>query len=146
MRIVLDTNVLVSALLSPHGPPARIVSHLLSGASSLIFDERILHEYRAVLARPRFGFHADDVATLLKTLEAGGMPVVAAPLPLRLPDPDDLPFLEVAVAARADVLVTGNRRHFIPLEGQHDAVVETPADFLRRLAQAHESAGADAPS
>ena len=56
MRIVLDTNVLVSGLLSPHRPPGEIVRLVSGGLVSLCLDARIVAEYRDVLARPRFGF------------------------------------------------------------------------------------------
>jgi putative PIN family toxin of toxin-antitoxin system len=128
MIVVLDTNVLVSALLRPFGPPARVLDLDLAGEVRLAYDDRLLAEYRQVLARPRFGLVVHDVTHLLDYLAADGLPVVARPLAISLPDPDDLPFLEVAVEAGA-VLVTGNRRHF-PAEVCGDVRVLTPADFL----------------
>ncbi len=128
MMVVLDTNVLVSALLCPFGPPARVLDLDLAGEVRLAYDDRLLAEYRQVLARPRFGLDVHDVTHLLDYLAADGLPVVARPLAISLPDPDDLPFLEVAVEAGA-VLVTGNRRHF-PAEVCGEALVLTPADFL----------------
>ena len=56
MRIVLDTNVLVSGFLSPYGPPGAILRSILAGSITLCFDERILTEYRDVLTRGRFAF------------------------------------------------------------------------------------------
>lgn len=112
MKIVLDTNVLVSGLLSPHGHPGRVLDLLLSGKVTLLHDDRILSEYREVLLRPRFGFDPNDVEILVAYLRAEGLAVASPPLPLSLPDPDDLPFLEVAVTGRADALVTGNLAHF----------------------------------
>jgi putative PIN family toxin of toxin-antitoxin system len=129
LRIVLDTNVLVSGLLSPFGPPAEIVRLCASGALRLCFDARILAEYREVLARPRFGFDAEDVETLLWQLEATGELVVGTPLGARLPDRDDEPFLEVAVAARAEHLVTGNLRHY-PRSSRAGVRVVSPRAFL----------------
>ena len=112
MKIVLDTNVLVSGLLSPHGAPATVLRSVVAGSASICFDERILAEYRSVLARSKFGFDADQVAVLLEFLEATGQPVVAPPLALSLPDPSDEAFVEVAIASAADFLVTGNLKHF----------------------------------
>ena len=117
MRIVPDTNVLVSALLSPHGPSARILDRSLTGEMTLLVDDRILGAYRCVLPRAKFGFNAPDVRILLTTLEALAEGVSALPVSLELPDSDDLPFLEVAHAGKADALVTGNTRHFRPLRG-----------------------------
>lgn len=127
MRLVLDTNVLVSALLSPHGPPARILDWTLAGEFLLLVDDRILDEYRRVLQRSKFGFDPRDVRTLLAVLTSLAEHVTAAPLDLELPDPDDLPLLEIAVSAKADALVTGNARHFRPLRGRHRVTVVSPA-------------------
>lgn len=131
MRIVADTNVLVSGLLSPHGPPGRIVDMVVTGAVPLLYDDRILAEYRAVLARPRFGFEVADVTALLDVVVRGGILVPAAPLPVTLPDPTDLPFLEVAVAGGASALVTGNARHFAPARDRYAVRILPPAAFLQ---------------
>ncbi len=129
MRIVLDTNVLVSALLSPFGSPARILDLILAGDLIPVFDDRILAEYRQVLARERFGFDPADVADLLRYFEAEGEHVTAHSVAVTLPDPDDLPFLEVALTARVDALVTGNVRHF-PTDLCQSVTVLLPAAFL----------------
>ncbi|MEX0900441.1 MAG: putative toxin-antitoxin system toxin component, PIN family [Gammaproteobacteria bacterium] len=134
MRIVLDTNVLVSALINPHGPPAIIVANVLAERLIVVYDERILHEYRAVLVRPRFGFDSATVDTLLRSMEAGGEVVVPQPLALTLPDPDELAFIEVAEAALVAGLVTGNARDYVPISGQFRVPVYTPAAFVREIA------------
>ena len=132
MRIVLDTNVLVSGLWSPFGPPGEIVGLVAAGALPLLLDERILGEYREVLARRGFGFDPDMVESLLLQVEATGEFVVARPLPERLPDPDDESFLEVALAAHADFLVTGNLRHF-PGRLRQGVAVVSPREFIEAL-------------
>jgi putative PIN family toxin of toxin-antitoxin system len=129
MRVVIDTNVIVSGVLNPHGPPGRIVNALLS--ETVMHDDRILSEYREVLLRPTFGCVRSDVEGLLDFVESTGEYVSAEPLWLVLPDPDDLPFLEVAISGAAGALITGNIRHFKPQRGRHSARVTTPADFLR---------------
>jgi len=134
MRVVIDTNVMVSGVLNPHGPPGRIVNSLLSETITVLHDDRILSEYREVLLRPTFGFTRSDVEVLLDFVESAGEHVSAEPLSLVLPDPNDLPFLEVATSGSADALITGNIKHFKPRRGQHSVLVTTPADFLRRLA------------
>lgn len=135
MRVVIDTNVVVSGVLNPHGPPGRIVNALLSETLTVLHDDRILSEYREVLLRPAFGFSRSDVEALLDFVESAGEHVSAEPLSLVLPDPDDLPFLEGAASGGADALITGNIRHFRPRRGQHKVLVTTPADFLRRHAK-----------
>ena len=131
MNIVLDTNVLVSALLSPYGPPARILDLTLLGKLIPLYDDRILHEYRQVLLRERFGFALQAVEAVLQYVELAGTKVIAAPLARRqaAPDPEDLMFLEVALVGRADALITGNVHHFPSAIRQGIRVVE-PAAFL----------------
>ena len=130
MIVVVDTNVLVSGLLSAHGMPARVLDLLTRGDVQAAYGDRIAAEYRQVLARPRFGFQPEAVANLLDYLFAEGLPVVARPLPAMLPDPDDQPFWEVAVEAAAP-LITGNLKHF-PAEVCTDIQLLTPAAFIER--------------
>ncbi len=127
MRIVLDTNVLVSGLLRPEGPPGRVVDGLLTESYRALFDDRIMSEYTAVLARPRFSFDVDAVKVLLSFLRDTGELIPAASLMTKTVDPGDQPFLEVAVAGMADALVTGNLRHFPA--GTAVRIV-SPAEFL----------------
>jgi uncharacterized protein len=128
LRIVLDTSVLVSGLLSPYGPPGEIVRMLSSGTLTLCLDARILSEYDEVLARPRFGFDQGAVAALLDFSSGASDTAAADPLPVRLPDRDDEPVLEVAVACGAECLVTGNLAHF-PVAAREGVNVVSPAQF-----------------
>jgi putative PIN family toxin of toxin-antitoxin system len=132
LRIVLDTNVLVSGLLSPFGPPGQIVRLVSAGAVTLCLDARILSEYGEVLSRPRFEFDPDSVAALLDYIEFRGEMAASAPLTRRLPDLDDEPFLEAAFACRADCLVTGNLAHF-PDDACGDVTVLSPAQFIEEF-------------
>jgi len=132
MRVVLDTNVLVSGALSPHGAAAQIVRMVSAGALTLCFDARMLQEYREVLGRPRFGFLASAVHALLDQVRGAGDLVTTMPLPIALPDADDEPFLEAAIAGGAEFLVTFNLKHF-PLAARHGIRVVLPAEFLRQF-------------
>lgn len=129
MNIVLDTNVLVAGLLTPFGPCGEIVRMVSSGELTLSLDARILTEYQEVLGRPKFKFDKDKVAALLDHIEHRGVTVASSPLPQPLPDIDDEPFLEVAIAARAICIVTGNQVHF-PTELCQGVMVLSPSDFL----------------
>lgn len=132
MRIVLDTNVLVSGLLNPYGAPGRVLGLVVNGDVAVLFDDRIMGEYRAVLARPKFRIAPSEAAAILDLIEQQGIPSPAPPLSLILPDPDDLMFLEVAEGAYADALVTGNGRHFAPAADQAEVPILSPAEFLER--------------
>lgn len=129
MIIVLDTNVLVAGLLSPFGPCGNIVRMTSSGKLRLGLDARILSEYRAVLLRPKFRFDPEKIEALLDQTAYRGLFVASRPLPEPLPDPDDEPFLEVAIASGATCLVTGNLVHF-PLALCAKVPVHSPSEFL----------------
>ena len=133
MHIVLDTNVLVSGLHNPDGTPGRIVDLVMGGRVQLFYDDRILGEYLDVLARPELGIDPSLAQAVVGYIRLGGIRVTALPLPAdTLPDPDDLPFAEVAVSGAADALVTGNAKHFAKWKEQGNIVL-SPAQLLERL-------------
>ena len=129
MKIVLDTNVLVSGLIQPFGPSGQIVRLVAAGELVLCHDSRILAEYREVLLREKFHFDSERVEALLDEIQANGIPVAARPLAVRLPDPDDEPFLEIALTGKVQYLVTGNLKHY-PTEAWHGAEVLSPRSFI----------------
>ena len=109
---VLDTNVLVSGLLSPSGPPGRLVDVLVARRLRLALDDRVELEYREVLARPKLGIEPVRREAFLAILQFQDH-LTALPWPHRaLPDADDVIFLEVALQTSARVVVTGNLKHF----------------------------------
>ena len=131
MRAVIDTNVLVPGVINPHGSPGRILDAVLAKNIVVLHDDRILSEYREVLMRPAFGFARSDVETLLDFIGVAGEHVSARDIGVTLPDPTDIPFLEVAVCGGADALITGNLKHFKPTRGRHSMHVCTPSEFMR---------------
>ena len=141
VRVVVDTNVLVSGLLSVHGPPARVVDFLLARRLMCVHDDRITDEYRRVLSRARFAavINTRDRESVLLIVRRFGLAVTALPLPgLRenAPDPDDLPFAEAAVAGGAVAVITGNTAHFGFFQDNPWGVdVWTPREAVRRLSE-----------
>ncbi len=129
MKVVLDTNILVSGLLQPFSAAGDIVRMVARGELHLSYDARILWEYKEVLGRARFSFEEGEVEDLLEQVEASGSAVAAGPLLKRLPDPDDEPFLEVALAGQVSCLVTGNLKHY-PLKRRGGMRVVSPREFL----------------
>lgn len=129
MRVVVDTNVLVAALLSPRGPSGRILDLLTEELLIPLYDGRILDEYREVLSRREFGFSSHVVEALLEHVETIGQRMTAVPVSVILPDKDDQAFLEVAIAGHAEALITGNLRHF-PSSARLGVRVVDPATFL----------------
>lgn len=113
IRAVVDTNVLVSGLLSPAGNEALLLLAVQHGLIRVCLSPAIVEEYAAVLARPKFGFPPDEIEALLSTLRVmGELLENVAEAQEASPDPGDTKFLHCALAARADFLVTGNKRHF----------------------------------
>ena len=94
MLIVLDTNVLVSGLLTTFGVCGTIVRILTTEDVNICYDSRIIAEYRDVLYRPKFLFNRNHVSLLLEYLEHSGTAVAALPLKHSLPDRDDECFLK----------------------------------------------------
>ena len=132
MRIVLDTNVVVSALLVGGSVPAQVLELAVGRRCTLVVDHRIVAEYRAVLERPHFPFtetQRNDFFAVVARSEW----ITAEPLGVTLADAGDRPFLETAVSGAVDALVTGNVKHFRLREGRLAIAIVTPRAFLARL-------------
>lgn len=124
MLAVIDTNVLVSALWSRNGGPAKVMAMVLNGLIKPCYDYRILSEYRAVLNRPKFKFNTDEIKKLIGFIEMIGISVVPEPLAVKFVDEEDRKFYEVAKYCNA-VLITGNIKRF-----PEEPFVMTVTDFL----------------
>lgn len=113
---VIDTNVLVSALLSSHPDAAtvQIVNRLFDGDFCPLFSGEILAEYNEVLRRKKFHFSESVVKTMVASIESNGIRIQPMESGEILPDMKDLPFYEVVMDRRSDdaYLVTGNLKHF----------------------------------
>ena len=111
-RVVLDTNVLVSAMIRSDGNEALIVLAVNYGLLEPLFSEEILSEYREVLLRPKFGFQESEVSPLLDLLVRRGRLLEVRDRPRLSPDAEDDKFIACALEGEAEFLVTGNKRHF----------------------------------
>ena len=113
---VLDTNVLVSAMLKSDSVPGTVLELALGGNITPVFNEAILQEYREVLCRSKFHFGEQIVDAVIQSIVNHGVCVDAEKLdPSQFPDPDDIVFYEVVMEERKSeetYLVTGNLRHF----------------------------------
>jgi len=133
MLVVLDTNVIVSGLMSETGKPGRIIDLALENRFQVAYDDRILSEYEDVLARPELRIRPARARAVIAHIELTGQQIDAIALsPDGFQDPDDLPFAEVFITATADALVTGNLRHFSPLVEKGLGIC-SPAQFLERF-------------
>ena len=123
-RVVLDTNILVSALWSESGCPAKVFEMFIKGEIVLCYDSRIMTEYKGVLNRPQFAFKHTKIGGIINRIRKDGIAVVTKPCDIAFEDEDDRMFYEVAKECNA-TLITGNTRHY-PAE----PFVQTAAEFL----------------
>ena len=112
-------------MLSSRGTPAGILNLVINGSVIVMLDTRIFDEYADVLGRKKFGFPDDAVQEILTFFRRVGQFTTPLPVACSIPDPGDLPFIEVSLHVGVPI-VTGNIRHF---RGS-GAVVLTPAEFL----------------
>ena len=113
LRVVLDTNVLISAALKPSGQQALVIHLVAFRAVEMFVSEAVMAEYREVFSRPKFaGIDRKDISRLLAMIEVEATMVTpTARLEISKHDSDNR-FYECAEAAEADYIVTGNRKHF----------------------------------
>lgn len=125
---VLDTNVLVSAMLKWTSIPGNVMELTFSGTIVPLLNEQIVKEYREVLGRPKFHLTSEIIDPVVDEIERLGIYVDADELDLVFPDPKDRVFYEVVMEERKSedaYLVTGNIKHF-PLK----PYVVTPREML----------------
>ena len=112
---VIDTNVLVSAMLKWDSVPGCVLEHSLIGNIIPLLNERILAEYTEVLNRPKFYFDKEKINIILNGLAKRGIFIDAEYLTMKLPDPKDAVFYEIVMEKRKKneaFWVTGNIKHF----------------------------------
>jgi putative PIN family toxin of toxin-antitoxin system len=112
IRVVLDTDVVVSANLQDEGLEALVVSLVLNQKVQLCVSEPILKEYEQVLLYPLLKFVPKEVAQFLARLRRASILIAAALTVSASEDEADNRFLECAEASGANFLITGNKRHF----------------------------------
>jgi putative PIN family toxin of toxin-antitoxin system len=112
MKIVLDTNVIVSALMNANGIPAKILSLVLNGKVQLLYDNRIIFEYAGVLSRKEFGFSLEIVNGMIDYFKHDGEFINAEYVNIKFSDESDKKFYEVYKSGKAQYLITGNIKHF----------------------------------
>lgn len=119
MRVVLDTNILISACWKPGGNESQVAA--LTNVTVCISDE-IEAEYREVAQRKKFAKHRDCLETLIAAILQNAQRVQPTQTCTACSDPDDNQLLDCALAAKAEYVITGNLRHF-PTEWQGIQVI-----------------------
>ena len=125
--VVIDTNVIVSSILSNHLDSATVLvrDNILDGKLIPMFNEDILAEYKDVLNRPKFNFPSTLVKAVMDAITSVGLYMDRTDSGEFFPDPKDAVFYEVALSKEDSYLVTGNTKHF-----PKTPIVVTPAEML----------------
>lgn len=136
LKLVVDTNIIVSALLKPDSLPDLIINMILNKNFNLCLSEDIFDEYQGVLGREKFkGLNQEKTRRLLLKIKKDAKfvkPSFSVDVIKR--DPEDNKFLECALEAKADYLITGNKKHFSFKKFRNTFIV-TPRDFLDIIAK-----------
>ena len=135
MRVVLDTNILIGALITKDTPPDRLYQAWLRGEFELVTSTVQLAELADVLARPRLHkfIDADEAAAIVENLGARALVLDEPPSVHLSPDPKDDPILAAAVAGKADLIVSGDKKHILALGEVHGIPTVTAREALEHL-------------
>lgn len=128
---VIDTNVIVSALLNHDGEsnPSIVLTNVIFGNITPLYNEDIISEYKDVLSRDKFPFRQEDIESTIDLFVKKGILIDSTvPIKENYPDLDDVVFYEVAMSMEGTYLVTGNIKHF-PI----NSIVVTPAEMVKKL-------------
>jgi putative PIN family toxin of toxin-antitoxin system len=125
--LVLDTNILVSALWSPNKNPAKVVEQVLYGEAKVYFNNDIFKEYKNVLNRPKLNFRQELIQNLLEGLSECGNLVDVEVSKIILPDESDRKFYDVAKAT-SSLLISGNLKHF-----PNEQFIMSPSEYLNKV-------------
>jgi len=137
IRVVIDTNIFISALLQPQGFPAEVLVAALAGENvEMCVSADIYSEYEEVIRRPRFKRSEEEITDALRAIREQARWVKPLQKVRACSDPHDDVFLECAQAARAQFLITGNIKHFP--SSWADTRIVTAREFLEALAQAQQ--------
>jgi len=138
LRVVLDTNVVISSFLKPTGNTSRILRLILQEDLEIATNEQILAEYIEVASRTVFQLDSDRVQVVLDYVRSVAIPALSLPVRPSLPDPGDEAFLEATLSTKSDFLITGNKKHY-PAGACKGVIVVTPAEFLKSLDSSSKS-------
>ena len=135
LKVVFDTNVIVSAALYEKSLPALLLSLGLEDKVRFFVSPALLNEYKAVLKRPRFKLGQKQITELLGKINRKALIVTPAKrLKIVKGDEPDNRVLECAIKAKADFIITGNKRHF-PFEEFKGSKIVTPREFINSISE-----------
>lgn len=136
IHAVIDTNVLISALISKKTDSATVLllEKLFDGVLTPVYNHEILKEYMEVMNRAKFHLDQNDIVQLLNTIIESGVQTERIKTDLFFPDKKDIVFYEVALSVNGTYLITGNTKHF-----PTTPIVVTPAEMLRIIESEQQS-------
>lgn len=137
LRLVLDTNIVVAGLLW-NGPPRRLLEAAIAGEVELYSSAVLLAELAHTLGYSKFTTRIEDFGTIIAALVAQYTSLVSLVAPTSVPrvvanDADDDHVIAAAVAARAELIVTGDRKHLLPIGSHQGIAIVTAREVVERL-------------
>ena len=126
-NVVLDSNIIISAAISPNGNPAKIVNAVLDKNIQIYYSAEIMTEYEEVLSRKEFNFNSEKQDTFILGIKKNGILIEPPTSSMFIPDEDDRVFYDTAKAIGA-TLITGNIKHY-----PKEPFIMTPTGFLASL-------------
>ena len=138
VRVVLDTNILIGALITKGTPPDRLYQAWLRGEIEIVTSTAQVVEIADVLARPRLQkfLDADEVAAIVENIGTRALILNELPSVDLSPDPKDNPILATAIAGKADLIVSGDKKHMLALGEVEGILIVTAREALKGLSSA----------
>ncbi len=135
VRILLDTNVIISGFLSAKGPPGLLLQRWLDGRFDLVTSQTQLDELGRALGYEKFRdrINSDQMRDFVDNIDVMAVVVPSVPDVMLFPDPDDNPILATAIAGQADLIVSGDKPHMLALGEVEGIPIVTPREALNRL-------------
>lgn len=127
IKIVIDTNIIISAALTPLGNPAKIIDMVFEDKLQIFYSLQILSEYKEVLSRPRLKIATQTQIDILGAIKEVGTLIEPTISNIPFIDESDRIFYDTAKTSRA-ILISGNIRHY-----PDEAFIMTPSDFLKEV-------------
>ena len=141
VRVVLDTNILISALITKGSPPDRLYQAWLRGVIKLVTSKAQIRELADVLARPRLQrfLDPDEAKTIVENIDTRAVILDQLPDVVASPDPSDNQILATAVAGTVDLIITGDRKGMLDLQSIEGIPIMTARDALELVTRSPDN-------
>lgn len=126
MKIVIDSGVFISGFTNPDSISAEILKMLLNSDFILLYDSKILEEYKSLLKHSKFNFSKDIINSFIEFIESTGECVLTKPVTAEFSDDENKKFYEVSICGKADYLITLDKKHF-----PDEKFIVSPSEFIK---------------